>query len=140
VAPVLNWRGGVRVIAGATYDLILFLLLWILVGLPVAVFMPTYQCYTSRAKVSELVLAAASARPAIAERIVKAQSVSGVGAGIHVELNRRAKAEVVTNEGTIIVASDDPPAVVIFRPALVDGAVTWKCSGLPAKVMPVMCR
>ena len=139
-APILNWRDGAKVIGGAIYDLVLFSLLWVVVGIPIAIFMPTYQCYTPRAKVSELILSASSIRAEIDKRVAQTQSLSGIGAGLHVELSRRTKGGFVTNDGVIIVASDDPPAVVIFQPTYFEGKVTWTCSGLPTKHMPVMCR
>ena len=140
VAPLDSFGDGVKIIAGAIYDLILFVLLWVLIGLPIAVVMPTYQCYTPRAKVSEVIVSAYSIREQIESRAMQAQSLNGAGVGLHVELNHRTKSEFVTNDGIIIVASDDPPAVVILQPAIVEGKIKWKCSGFPATIMPASCR
>ena len=140
VAPILTWRGGVKVITGAIYDLTLFFLLWVVVSMPIAVAMPTYQCYTNRAKVSELILSAYTMRSAIERRAAQTQSLNGVGAGLRVELGRRTKGGLVTNDEIIIVASDDPPAVAILQPSFIEGKITWSCLGFPTKHMPGICR
>lgn len=56
--PFQSWRTAVAVAAGSIYGLALLLLTVVVVGIPIAVFQPEYQCYTPRAKVSEIILAA----------------------------------------------------------------------------------
>lgn len=138
--PLLGWRGVMRVFTGALYDFVLFLFLFIAVSVPVAIVTPTYQCYTNRAKAGELILATASIRMEIEGRIDQRQSLESVGAGLHIKHEGRIKGGLITNDGVIVIAGDDPPAVVILQPTLIEGKVTWKCSGFPQKYMPMSCR
>ena len=140
-SPVSNLRSIASVIMGAGYDLIIFALLALVVAFPIVVVMPTYYCYSSRAKVSELVLSASNSRDEINNRFVVQKTLQNVGAGLQLHLNNRAKGGLITNDGTIVVAGEDPPAVVVLSPILhSDGTVTWKCMGFPAKYMPFSCR
>ena len=43
-------------------------------------------------------------------------------------------------DGQIVLASQEPPAVVIMQPVTQDGALGWKCSGEPRELMPETCK
>ena len=140
LAPLDGWRRMGAVAIGAIYDLASLTLFILLCGLPLAILMPEYQCYTPRAKVSELILASSSLRTEIGKRVLQNQSMSGVGLGLSVDLGGRVQWSVVTNDGQIVIASGDPPAVVAFTPSIADGKVVWKCVVVPNSVAPSMCR
>jgi type IV pilus assembly protein PilA len=135
-----GFRSVGNILAGAAYDLALLALWIIVVALPISLLTPTYQCYTNRAKVSELVLAGSVLRNEIGQRAMQNKTMSNSGAGIVVPIEGRTKGGVVTVDGTIVVAGDDPPAVIIFTPSLIDGKIEWKCRGFPARVVPMSCR
>lgn len=89
---------------------------------------------------AKLFVMAAPARAEIVQRAVQRQTIAGVGAGLIIPVSGRLKKGLITKNGTIIMASDDPPAVVVLEPNLSNQEMNWKCSGYPAKYMPVMCR
>jgi type IV pilus assembly protein PilA len=139
-APANSWRSIASIVMGATYDLITFALLALLVALPIVLVMPEYDCYTPRTKVSELILSASNNRVEITNRLAVQKTLRNVGVGLQLDIGNRAKGGLITNDGTIIIASEDPPAVVILSPTLSEGTVTWKCMGFPLKYMPISCR
>jgi Tfp pilus assembly major pilin PilA len=140
LAPIHHWQSVAKVVLSSVYDLILLIFLFILISIPVAVITPAYQCYTPRAKVSELIMSASLARQEIENRAKKTNSLQGVGIGLQIAPDRRAKAGAVTNDGIIVAVSEDPPAVVILSPTLDRGTISWKCLGFPTKYMPQPCR
>ena len=139
-APIQDWRGVAKVALGSTYDLVLLFFLFILVNIPIAAFMPAYQCYTPRAKVSEVILAGSSARTMIDERADKKKSLTGTGLGIEIPTSKRVRAGYVSMDGIIVLLSDDPPAIVILMPSMNKGTIEWTCGGLPMNLMSGSCR
>ncbi len=138
---VLNtWPRVGRILVLVVYDLCSFLLLFVLFAVPVLVLTPTYQCYTERAKMSEVILRASESRITISKRAEQANSLKNSGLGLTIEPNKRVTAGTVSRDGTIIVSSEDPPGFVVLRPRMENGGVQWYCGGLPIKNMPVSCR
>ena len=80
------------------------------------------------------------ARAQISERVEQTHTLASAGAGITIAIEGRTKAAMVQDDGTIVVAGDDPTAVVMLQPALADGQVHWRCVGLPTNLMPGSCR
>lgn len=124
----------------AGIDLSLLLLLIIGCSIPLVMLMPTYECRSPKSRTAVLILSASSAREQIAERAARSHTLQGVGTGVSVATGEGAKAATVTDDGLIVLAGDDPAAVVIFRPILTNGVVSWTCQGLPADLMPSSCR
>lgn len=115
----------------------------VLIALPFVIFMPTYQCYTPRAKVSELLLAASGYRTQINERAASGAPLSQIGSGLSLKLEGKVKGGFIGDNGTIVVMGDDPPAVLMFKPEIHDpktGQLKWTCIGNPKNYMPVSCR
>jgi type IV pilus assembly protein PilA len=135
-----GWRQIIQISGGALYDLVALLILLIIVALPLAVMTPTYQCYTAKAKVSEMLLYASTLREKVEEHAKKDQSLANSGKDLEVKEFGRMKGGLVTKEGTIVTVSDDPAAVIMLVPTLNNGAISWKCVGYPAKSMPMSCR
>lgn len=136
MAPLSKAVDFITLIGYSLYDLFALSVLFILVSIP----FPHYSCYTSRAKVSELLVAASESRTTMSERYAQSKSIHDIGKGLVIEKSKRVKEAQVTLDGMIILASDDPPAIVLITPLVVDGQLTWKCSGLPSKHMPALCR
>jgi hypothetical protein len=117
------------------------LLVWIVVvGLPIAVVTPTYQCYTDRAKAAEVVLAGSVLRSQVEDAARARGTINGAGANIQFAPSGRVVAGRVTDDGEIVAIGEDPPVVIILSPAYVGGRVSWKCRGFPRKIVPMMCR
>jgi hypothetical protein len=140
-APIQTKVGVLRVIGGAVYDLLSFAFLLILASFLFMFVMPVHQsCYTSRAKVSEMIIFASPLRAIIDERALAKNSLKNVGKEMQIVPSGRVKSGVISQDGLIILASDEPPAVVVFVPEFQDSKVHWQCIGVPAKYMPARCR
>lgn len=108
---------------------------------------PHYSCYGDKAKVMEIILILSNQREEITQRIQTAKTVENSGAGIAINKQGRIVDAVVTESGTMIAISQDPPAVVMFTPEFIkpantttNGEVKWTCLGYPRKAMPMSCR
>lgn len=139
-APVQSARGAALVVGYATYDLVFILGFLLLASFPIAIFLPTYQCYTDRTRASEVLLMSSGMRTEIEARVAKFGTLEGVGRGMEFTPSGRARAGLVTNDGVIVVVGEDPPVVFMLSPTLTGGAVSWKCLGFPEKVAPMTCR
>ncbi|MEO6018426.1 MAG: hypothetical protein ABIP46_14310, partial [Polaromonas sp.] len=53
----------------AIANILILIFFSLVIALPAALFLPAYQCYTDRAKVSELILASSSVRSEVEERV-----------------------------------------------------------------------
>jgi len=137
---LVGWGRIPRVLTLVLYDLCAFFLVLVLVVLPVAVVLPAYQCYTPRAKVSEVILYGSSIRQKITERAEKQHFLKDTGRGLTVDPKGRVSGGYVSPDGTIVITSDDPFAIVVLRPSMEKTSVKWSCTGFPLEWMPGSCR
>jgi hypothetical protein len=124
-------------------NLLILLFFSLLLAVPVSIFTPTYQCYNERAKAAELVLATVGLRETIEGKVKTSKTLEKSGLDVSVQPAGRVSGGFVTDTGTIILISEDPPAVVTMTPVLKNpnnGDVHWQCRGYPEKVFPLMCR
>lgn len=134
-----EWRILAKGLLRTFYDLLGLVVLLIIVAIPIAILTPIYDCYTPRARVGALIMQISPIREEIRARILQNKSVSNAGAGLKVKAEGQIKAGFVTRDGAIVAASEMPAAVIMLTPDIVDGTVTWKCTGYPIKVMPMEC-
>jgi hypothetical protein len=139
-APIKRMGDIGRIFGGATYDLVLLVLAFTVIVIPLAVLTPTYECMTDRQKVSMLLASSSTLKQAITERIQENHTLSHTGSGLTITPNNHVSGGLVTADGTIIIASNDPPAVIILTPALHGTEVQWQCQGFPPAQVPSMCR
>ena len=131
------------------FTLIELMIVVAIIGILAAIALPAYQDYTNRAKASELVLAASSARTCVTEIV---QSV-GWGATTAIDgcdegfvATQYAGDLTVSDAGTIQVTSvaDAFSETVTVTLAPSDTGANriggWTCSGEPTKWMPGSCR
>ena len=120
-----------------------------IIGILAAVALPAYQDYAIRAKVSELVLAAAGFKSTIAERSASDGTMASSGVGLTVSTGGRVSAGVVTNAGVITVqgsaASIGTAVLIVLTPSLAAGGrIAWMCSTNNNtdqwKYVPAECR
>lgn len=129
-----------RIVVGSLRDALL-LLVWIIVAsIPIVIFTPTYQCYTQRAKVSQVVLAASAVKGQVEENARAKGRLDEAGKGLRFQPSGRTVAGHVTKDGEVIAIGDDPPVVIVLSPMLVDGLVKWSCRGYPRTIVPLSCR
>ncbi len=131
------------------FTLIELMIVVAIIGILAAVALPAYQDYTVRAKVSELILAASSARTAIAERLTADPAATeSMGAGVTINVVGKVATASVSDAGLIVVTgstattSTGQAVTLTVTPTAntSTGTITWSCAGTPGKYMPATCR
>ena len=133
------------------FTLIELMIVVAIIGILAAVALPAYQDYTTRSKISEVILMAAPAKLAVSETASSIGSLASVtpatsgysfpGATKYVSgVTISATGGVVTSTSTVPNAAGD----IVLTPTEVTagtGQLTWKCtSGIAPKYLPSECR
>ena len=128
------------------FSLIELMIVVAIIGILAAIALPSYQDYAVRSRVSELILAASSAKTAIAERYQVNNDSSTAGSGVTVPVTGKVTASDVTSDGVITVngstaaSSVGATVTVTIKPSYgSNGSVTWSCIGSPSRYMPSSC-
>ncbi|MDB5814910.1 MAG: pilA [Rhodocyclales bacterium] len=133
------------------FTLIELMIVVAIIGILAAIALPAYQDYTVRAKVSELMLSASSARTCITEAY---QGVGGanvpttVGADCvpaivgKVSGSTTSTVGLVTVTGSTATTSVGQAVTISLSPSVQSaaGTLTWTCTGTPSKYVPASCR
>jgi type IV pilus assembly protein PilA len=129
------------------FTLIELMIVVAIIGILAAVALPAYQDYTIRAKVSELVLAAAGFKTTIAEKATVDGTLGSAGLGLTVTTAGRISGGSVTDTGIITISGNDSTigttVNIVLTPSLGGGRVAWECSTVSSsqwKYVPPQCR
>ena len=129
------------------FTLIELMIVVAIIGILAAVALPAYQDYTIRARVSEVMLAASSARTAFTEAAQQFNTID-IGAtaasAIAIASTKFVSAGVVNPTGTILVSTKDAIGTTAFNVTLIGTwtgqTVDWVCNTTSAKYAPASCR
>ena len=134
------------------FTLIELMIVVAIIGILAAVALPAYQDYTTRAKVSELIVMASPAKLAVSETASSLgvlASVTAANSGYSFPgATKHVTSIVITDTtGLITVTSNIPnaPGVVVLTPTAIAGTgqLTWGCTAgttIEAKFRPSECR
>jgi type IV pilus assembly protein PilA len=125
------------------FTLIELMIVVAIIGILAAVALPAYQDYTTRAKVSEVVLAASSAKDAVAEN---AQLNGTMPAALSIATQSSTYVASVTYASSVITATAQggiSGTITLTGTYATSGTgqVSWVCSGtIDAKYRPASCK
>ena len=129
------------------FTLIELMIVVAIIGILAAIALPAYQDYTVRSKVSELLLAASSARTSITEAAQTLGTVTGSGSGLAIGVGGKISAATVSADGLVTLAGVDTlfsnqAITVTLTPSWNATATTviWSCDVAPIKYSPSTCR
>jgi type IV pilus assembly protein PilA len=127
------------------FTLIELMIVVAIIGILAAVALPAYQDYTVRAKVSEVMLAASSAKTAVAEAASTLNAMPAT-ASVTVQSQTSKYVSGVAWASPVITAtargdSSITGNTITMTGAYASGQVTWTCGGtILAKYRPSSCK
>lgn len=125
------------------FTLIELLIVVAIIGILAAIAVPAYQDYRIKAKASELILAASSARTAVTEQAQSIGSLSGAGSGILIGSTQYVDSGGVAASGVITVTGKAAVGTVLsltLTPSYNAGTISnWSCQMTPAQYAPGTC-
>jgi type IV pilus assembly protein PilA len=130
------------------FTLIELMIVVAIIGILAAIALPAYSDYTKKAKVSEVMLAASSARTAVAEYAASNLVLPGAGWSPETQASKYVASvtwasPVITATAKGISAADIDTKTITLTGTIntATGAVDWACGGtIPTKYRPGTCQ
>lgn len=125
------------------FTLIELMIVVAIIGILAAVALPAYQDYTVRARASEVLLAASSARTSVTELCQMNNGCSGI-VNITIASSKFVADGLVRSAGTIVVSAQSAIGtnafIVTLTPSWTGQTVNWVCNANLHKYAPASCR
>jgi len=134
------------------FTLIELMIVVAIIGILAAIALPAYQDYLIRARVSEVMLAASSARTTVAEAAAADTTRTTMPTAVSIESQNSkyvSKVEYDGTSGTITATAktlgntnaDGKTITLAGTKSSTNGQVAWVCGGsIPAKYRPASCK
>jgi type IV pilus assembly protein PilA len=132
------------------FTLIELMIVVAIIGILAAIALPAYQDYTTRSKMSEVLVMTAPAKLAVAETSSSLGSLAGVTAAnsgyVFPGATKYVSGIVITGGTGVVTATSTVPGstgTLVLTPTQVgtSGQLTWVCTGsMNAKFLPSNCR
>jgi type IV pilus assembly protein PilA len=128
------------------FTLIELMIVVAIIGILAAVALPAYQDYTIRARVSELMLAASSARTAVTEaaQLINSLGIASAASAIAISPTKFVSSGSVSDSGVVVINAT--PALgttafsLVLSPTWTGQTVNWSCNTSTPKYAPASCR